>query len=109
MLPTFENQTWIIETGDVVIRKKADHGVGSLTPVENLIYCLWVADYGMCNAGDLQTAADVHATFQEEAAKFAKDLSLGFTHETFSLPTKTLELQYFDRFDRVCDEIKKIA
>jgi hypothetical protein len=109
MLPSLENQTWLIDTGDVVLKKESAGGVLSLTRWERLVYRVWVADYGMCNAGDLDTAADVHPRFQEEAAELAKELSLAFTYETFSLSKEDLQLQYFERFDRLCDELKKSA
>ena len=100
-----ENDNWLIDTGDTIIGKKAAEGV--LTLRERLIYCLWVTDYGMRNSGDLDAARDVYATFQEEGAVLAKSLSLKFTEETFSLPDENLQRQYFERFDRVCDEIKR--
>ncbi|WP_332770517.1 hypothetical protein [Phenylobacterium sp.] len=49
-----DNETWLIDTGHDVIEKKAATGPASLNPRERLIYCLWVADYGMKNAGDLE-------------------------------------------------------
>ncbi len=101
------NETWVIEAGDDVIQKKARVGIAALDPKEKLLYCLWVADYGMRNAGDLTTARDLYAAFQEEGASLSKGLSLEFTHETFVLPKEVLERQYFERFDRVCDEIKR--
>ena len=100
------NETWIIETGDAVIHKKAHAGVGNLTPLEKLIYRVWVADYGMRNAGDLATAADLYANFQTEAAVLANDLSLKATREAFELPMADLQSQYFKRFDNICDEIR---
>ena len=54
MTVPIDNETWIIEDGDIVIRKIAEHGIDTLLPIELLIYCLWVADYGMRNAGDLE-------------------------------------------------------
>ena len=54
-----DNETWIIEAGDAVIQKEARLGIGRLTPWEALVYCVWVADYGMRNAGDLDTAEDL--------------------------------------------------
>jgi hypothetical protein len=51
-----ENETWLMETGDAIIRKKARYKIDDW---ETLVYCLWVADYGMRNAGDLETAAAV--------------------------------------------------
>ena len=102
-----DNETWIIETGDAVIQKIAHSGMVSLTSWEMLVYCLWVADYGMRNAGDLNTAADVYASFQTDARRIAEELSLQLTHKTFSLAKVDLEQGYFDRFESICDEIKR--
>jgi len=109
MKPSFENQTWVIDAGAVIIEKKSIGGIDSLTPLERLTYCLWVADYGMCNAGDLRTAKEVYSNFKEEAAQLSQDLALSFTHETFSLSIQDLEAKYFERFDRVCDELRNGA
>jgi hypothetical protein len=106
MASDLDNETWIVEAGGAIIEKKANSGVAALFPVERLIYCLWVADYGMQNAGDLDTAQDLYEPFQREAANFAKQLGLPFTAESFSLPTAALADQYFERLDRICDEIK---
>ena len=102
-----DNETWIIEAGAAVIDKRASLGASALSPVERLIYCLWVADYGMRNAGDLQTAHDVYRDFQHEAALLAAKLGLGFTRDSFSLPTAVIQDEYFERFDRICDEIRR--
>ena len=45
--------------------------------------------------------------FQQEIVLHAKELGLRYTHETFSLRRDELERQYFDRFDGVCDEIRR--
>ena len=100
------NETWIIDAGDAVIEKKAAEGFESLSPLEHLIYCLWVADYGMRNAGDLTTAADVYPRFQNETVRIASKFNLPFTLESFSLPAPLLQQQYFDRFDRICHEVQ---
>jgi hypothetical protein len=101
-----DNETWIIEAGDAVIAKRTALGDSALSPTERLIYCVWVADYGMRNAGDLETACDLYPEFQKEAAHLAAELGLGFTHATFSLPAVAMQKEYFERFDRICDEIK---
>jgi hypothetical protein len=106
MPPHAENETWIVEAGAAVIEKKSLVGADALSPLEQLIYCLWVADYGMRNAGDFVTARDLYSPFQHEAAALAEHLKLGFVQESFSLPTALLAQQYFDRFDRICEEIK---
>ena len=103
MSPHSDNETWIVAAGDAVLSKRAD---GGLSPIDRLVYCLWVADYGMRNAGDLDTARDVYPDFHREAANLARDLGLGYVLESFSLPTEALQGQYFERFDRICDEIK---
>lgn len=101
-----DNEARIIDAGDAVIEKMAGLGHSALSPVERLIYCMWVADYGMRNAGDLETARDLYPNFQREAAQLAQGLGLGFTRESFSLPSAAIQGEYFERFDRICDEIK---
>ena len=104
-LPT-DNETWVIEAGDRIIQKKARRGRASLSPWEKLVYCLWVADYGMRNAGDLDTAGDVYPDFRSEAKRLAKQLRLRLTHEAFSLSKSDLEREYLARFESICDEIR---
>jgi hypothetical protein len=101
-----DNEDWIVEAGDTVIQKKASCGIECLSPWEMLVYCLWVADYGMRNAGDLDTAADVYPQFHLDAKRMAKTLSLRSTDEAFSLSQGDLEREYFDRFESICDEIR---
>lgn len=101
-----DNQTWIIEAGDAVIRKKVDLGVAALSAVERLTYCLWVIDYSIRNGGGLDAANDLHPDYRREATELADHLGLEFTHETFSLPGESLPWEYLDRFDRICDEVK---
>ncbi|HQR41340.1 MAG TPA: hypothetical protein PLX97_01620 [Gemmatales bacterium] len=101
-----DNETWLVEIGDAVIRKKASEGA-ALLPWERLIYCMWCADYGMNNAGDLATAADVYKAFQSEGLQLATELKLPITMAAFALSRKKLEKQYFDRFEAICDELKQ--
>lgn len=105
MIPS-ENETWLIETGDDVIVKKAEQGRDALTSCERLIYCVWVADYSMRNAGDLLTASDLYSPFHEEAQRLADELSLSKTKAAFSLPAEELKEAYFDVFDDVCGELQ---
>ncbi len=103
---TFENETWVIDAGDAVICKRAEQGVTTLSQIERLIYCLWVADYGMRNAGDLTTARDLYEHFQDEALQLSSALGLAESRSAFALPAANLEQQYFERFDAICDEIR---
>lgn len=101
-----DNETWVIETGEEIIQKKSRSGIENLTPWETLVYCLWVADYGMRNAGDLDTAFNLYPTFQTDGYLNAKALALPITQNTFALAKLEFEKQYFGRFEAVCDEIK---
>jgi len=101
-----DNETWVIEEGDRVIQKKARLGFDSLTEWERLVYSLWVADYGMRNAGDLDAARDVYADFQSVALPAASMLSLPATRGAFSLTSDVLQERYFDLFDAVCGEVR---
>jgi hypothetical protein len=101
-----DNETWVIEVGDRIIRKKARAGYLSLTTWERLVYSLWVADYGMRNAGDLETAKDVFADFQSVALSASNELSLSVTRDAFALTPEALSDQYFDLFEAVCLEIR---
>lgn len=109
MAHTSDNETWIIETGDLVIRKKVKVGISALSAWEVLVYCVWVADYGIRNAGDLETAADVHSTFHSDARTISKQLSLPVTHAAFGLSKADLEREYLDRFDAICEELKSFG
>jgi len=101
-----DNETWVVEAGHSVIESKAAKGAAELTPAQRLIYCLWVADYGMRNAGDLETARDLYEPFQREAEASAMALGLPMTSAAFGLGAMELEEQYFDLFDGICGEIR---
>jgi hypothetical protein len=101
-----DNETWVVEEGDRVIRKEATGGFDSLTDWERLVYALWVADYGMRNAGDLDTATDVFADWQAVAFGAANLLALPATSGAFALAPHELQKRYFELFDAVCDEVR---
>ena len=105
----FELETWIIEVGSSVVEKKSASEGETLTPLETLIYCVWVADYSMRNAGDLETAADVHADFQREAAVLAASLGLVQTRAAFELTSARLEERYFDLLGAIVAELSGAA
>jgi hypothetical protein len=103
-----ELATWVVEVGGDVIEKESREGQAALTPLERLIYCVWVADYGMRNAGDLVTASDLYSQFQEEAASLAIELGLPRTHAAFTQPAPDLERRYFDLLGGVVEEIENM-
>jgi hypothetical protein len=108
MNPHTENQTWVVEAGDRIIQKKAQAGAASLNDWERLVYCLWLADYMMRNAGDFANAVDMYPSFQSDAKQLAQRLKLTATHEAFSLSQRKLRKEYFDRFERICAEIRSV-
>lgn len=103
-----ENESWVVERGGQVLGKKAQVGVAGLSDWERLVYCLWVTDYMMRNAGDFANTVDMYPTFQSDAQQLAQRLGLTTTYETFSLSQRKLQKEYFDRFEQICDEIKSV-
>lgn len=101
-----DNETWLIEIGDEVIVKKADQGEEALSAIERLIYCVWVADYSMRNAGDLLTAEDLYAPYREEGERRAEKMRLAKTRASFGLSSTKLEDSYFDAFEEICSELQ---
>ncbi|MFO0970333.1 MAG: hypothetical protein U0793_32695 [Gemmataceae bacterium] len=101
-----DNETWVIDTGDWVIRKKARDGKESLSPWERLIYCLWVADYAMRNGGSLDGAREFFGDVFTEGKDLAEQLAYPRTLNLFSKPLLGFEKAYLDAFDSVCAEIR---
>jgi hypothetical protein len=101
-----KNETWIIKKGAEVIGKKSSSGQDSLTPSEKLIYCLWVADYSMRNAGSLESAFDLYSDFLVDGFRLANEIKLKRTIELFDLSRTEYEEKYFALFDVVCEELK---
>lgn len=60
----------------------------------------------MRNAGDVANAEDMHPNFQSDAKQLAKRLGLAVTYDAFSLSERKLQKEYFDRFERICEEVK---
>jgi hypothetical protein len=104
-IPT-DNENWIIDIAAEIIQRKANAGFENLSAKEKLIYCLWIADYGMRNAGDLQTAHDLFPSFQSEGRRIADELFLSITSKAFSLSQLEFQKMYFELFDLICDEIQ---
>lgn len=106
-MPT-DNETWLINHGDVVIQRKASEGIGALTSGDLLVYCLWVLDYSMRNAGDLGVAADVYTEYRNQGLKAATALGLPLSTELFSGTEADIQCKYFDVFEEVCTELRNV-
>lgn len=101
-----DHETWLLDAGDAIVEKKAADGAAALSPLERLTYCLWVADYGMRNAGDLETAGDLYLPFLEEGRAAAQSLGLPHATAAFSLSKVELEQRYFTLFDQLVVELR---
>lgn len=108
-MPEEDNETWLLEEGHRVIERKVAEGYFSLPPRERLIYCLWVADYGMRNAGDLAPAEDLYPSVLPDGLSVARELDLPRCVEAFSLPPGELEERYFSLFDAIASELRAIG
>ena len=100
-----ENESWVVHRGALVIEKKAQKGADSLSDWERLVYCLWLADYMMRNAGNFANA-NMCPDFQSDAKRLAEQLLLPVTCEAFGLSRRKLQREYFKRFEAICNEIR---
>lgn len=100
-----DNESWVVEESDRVIRKKASRGVDSLFPCEALVYFLWWADYAMRN-GESLAAVEANCGFHTNGREAAKQLPFPLTQALFALDLESFEKEYLDRFEAVCDEIR---
>ncbi|TVO58718.1 hypothetical protein [Denitromonas halophila] len=99
-------ETWLLDTGDVVIQNKAAKGYDSLPSVEKAVYCLWVIDYAIRNSGTLEPVFELHPTSLQELSNFAAS-------ETFpalqllleSLGSPEAEEKYYSLFSAACSEL----
>jgi len=104
-----DNETWLLEAGHRFLEEDPTDGPDADEAIKRLIWCLWVADYGMRNAGDLETSRDLNASFKHQGHQSAKTLDLPRTSAAFALPDDEFEQNYFAFFDTICDEIRPLS
>lgn len=104
-----DDETWLLDAGGRIIEKKVAKGHSSLSALERLTYCLWLADYGMRNAGDLSPATELHPNFLRDGRSAAQELGLLRSAAAFSLPAGDLERRYFELFDGIAAEIRNAS
>ncbi len=108
-MPADDNETWLMEAGDLVIEAKAANGFGSLSPFERLLYCLWVADYGMRNAGDLTAADELFESWLADGKTATGQLALPRASSAFALSPGAFEQRYFELFGPLVEEMRAAA
>ncbi len=102
-------ETWIIDTGDTVIRKEASEGTGNLTDAECAAYDLWAVDYAVRNAGDMRALKEMRPKAAKDLSAFLKKtghadlaasmLKLGKSGEDCDL--------YYDLFEQLCTAVNR--
>ena len=106
MVATTEHETWLIDRGDEIIGKKSDCGIDGLSDWERLVYCIWVADYSIRNAGDLDVAEDLYEGCRQDLVSLSGKLGLKQTSELFSMNERLLVERYHQLFERICSEVR---
>lgn len=109
------NETWLIDTGDLVITRKADIGYEQLSAIEKAVYCFWVLDYAVRNSGTLEPVQEIRPTAIAELRRFSDDNScvyLGDLLDKLTNRDKLNEDELFDTyslmFDQACNDIRML-
>jgi hypothetical protein len=102
-------ETWLLETGDEIIEKRAEQGEASLSRPEHAIYCMWALDYAVRNAGSLDALEDVHETAIEDLAAFARAEKIGVLSALLDMAADEEAFidAYYEQFDAACTELRR--
>ncbi|MCE9635570.1 MAG: hypothetical protein K8T90_07690 [Planctomycetes bacterium] len=101
----FDYESWLIDAAEPVLRRAVEVGALALTDWERALYCLWVADYSMRNAGDLGSAYDLASDFKTAGLAAARTTDLRAMTSLFALDDAEFERRYAGSFDDVCREL----
>jgi|GEM_PF-1319400 len=102
-----DNQSWLHESGYNLSQKKDEDGFANLNPWDRLIYCLWIADFGIRKEGSLSAAMNMYEDFQTEGKRAAQELSLRHCHKSFSLAPEEFGECFLENINTLCDEVRK--
>lgn len=105
----FDFETWLLEVGDSVIRKRVELGHEGLSNSEKAIYCFWVIDYAVRNSGTLEPMREMHETAMAELVAFSRWKNLAELSTLLELAVDEVEFceKYYGLFDAACMEIKQ--
>ena len=106
MSPDVSN--WIVERGGDIGELKAERGVDALSPVESLIYSLWIIDYCMCNAGDLANLNEMYPDCLVQSSEMAAKSGFPKTASLFSHTPENLARRYFNDLEIVVAELQAV-
>lgn len=103
-----DNESWLIDTGDDIIEKMANHGMATLSEIESAIYCLWVIDYAVRNSGSLEPVSDLYPQAFEVLSTLAKsnDWSAVSIFCSHAPDPNTFCAIFYSQFDTMCHELR---
>jgi hypothetical protein len=103
-------ETWLIDTGAVVVQKLNHQGAASIAPIEWGVYWMWTIDYAVRNSGSFGPLEDMDSTAIEDLQAFSK--RTGLQKLTAWLSTAVDEsmfcLSYLKHFDEACSELRDV-
>ena len=104
-------ETWLLEAGDKIIEANTAPGSKTLSAKDNAIYCMWVLDYAVRNAGSLDPIEDLYPRTLHELTAFARTNRLPLMSQwlTTVLDEEKFCDDYLDHFDAVCGELKQFC
>lgn len=100
-----DNEAWLLDECDPILEKRSRGQ--TLDSFEILVYCIWVADSSLRNAGDLKMADSLFASWCKDGKKLASEFHLKETASFFTHSHPSLGIEYVSLFARICDELRK--
>ncbi|MFN8609757.1 MAG: hypothetical protein U0931_19615 [Vulcanimicrobiota bacterium] len=103
-------ESWLLDEGERVAELKAAHGLEQLSKLDLLLYCLWVGDYSLRNAGDLEAGEQLLPGWLPRLVELARELGLDGVASFFEkLPAAGSDAfdLYWDHFDQLCQEVSQ--
>ncbi|WP_458764882.1 hypothetical protein [Cupriavidus basilensis] len=104
-----ELATWVVDTGDEVIQKRANEGEIALSQAELAVYCMWTIDYAVRNSGSFGPLEDMESTALTDLLQIAR--GSGLRKLAAWLETSTNESAfcgtYYEQFDEPCAELRR--
>ncbi|WBS00627.1 hypothetical protein OU994_20180 [Pseudoduganella sp. SL102] len=103
-------ETWLIDTGDIVIRKLQDKGSEFLAPVEQAVLWMWDIDYAVRNSGSFGPLQDSSSSAITDFLVFSRQS--GLAKLAAFLVTATDEVNfcshYDENFKEACGELRSL-
>ncbi|MCZ2496121.1 hypothetical protein GN316_05070 [Xylophilus sp. Kf1] len=101
-------ETWLIDAGDFIVRKRASQGAGSLSMAERAVNWMWLIDYAVRNSGSFGPLEDMGSTAVLDLKSVASNAQLTTLAEWLEEANneKKFCTTYQERFYRGCAELK---